>query len=170
MHIVAHYCGNHHRLIDQFVAAEQANKQKIEELYVQLSNADSSPDDNANLSIEKINKDIYALNDEYTLMLDEAWYALMDLEMTLHERIDEANASFAHTIQDMLFEFVENAQLYFVEITEAEGEFSNRLHELISACLNRESASEELHLELRKVRRNNSLRASEQQEHKYGSP
>lgn len=96
---------------------------------------------------------INELSNSFESLIDETWYSLMDLEMTLHERIDEANATFAHTIQDMLYEFVENAQLFFVEITEAESEFSDRLHELVTNYLNKKSSTDNLHPNLKKVQR-----------------
>lgn len=101
--------------------------------------------------ITKLINEIVVQSDNYKALLDETWYTLMDLEMDLHERIDEANGAFEHNIQDMLYEFVENAQLYFVEITEAEAEFSDRLHELISNRLSQQSFGSNLHSELKKV-------------------
>lgn len=85
-------------------------------------------------------------------ILDEIWYKLMDLEMTLHERIDNANATFAHKIQDMLHEFIESAELYFVEISEAEAEFSDRLHELTTNYLSQKSINDDIRPDLKKVR------------------
>lgn len=102
---------------------------------------------------EKINSDIAKLNDDFTSRLDETWYELMDLEMTTHERIDEGNDSFGQTIQDMLHEFVESAQIHFVEIGEAETEFSERLHEFLLNWLSEEAATaEQLDPELKKVK------------------
>lgn len=101
--------------------------------------------------LDQLISEVDKLRNDFTTLLDETWYTLVDFEMDLHERIDEANVAFEHTIQDMLYEFVENAQLYFVEVTEAEAEFSDRLHELISNFLCRQSIESVLHPELKKV-------------------
>lgn len=101
--------------------------------------------------LDQLISEVDKLRNDFTTLLDETWYTLVDFEMDLHERIDEANVAFEHTIQDMLYEFVENAQLYFVEVTEAEAEFSDRLHELISNFLGRQSIESVLHPELKKV-------------------
>lgn len=140
-YILAKYAiTNTYRIVNKFLDSEQANKDSLEQLHEQVSgeNDDELNDDR----IASINQSINAVIDEFTTLLDEAWYNLMDLEMSSHERIEEANASFAHAIQDMLHEFVENAQLHFVEISEAEIEFSDRLHELVSNWLSKRAASD----------------------------
>lgn len=138
------------RLVNPFLETKEINMAKIKELNTQISNEGEKEDANDSIITECYAK-INELTGDFETLIDETWYSLMDLEMTLHERIDESNATFAHTIQDMLYEFVENAQLYFVEITEAESEFSDRLHELVTNYLSKQSSSDDLHPNLKKV-------------------
>lgn len=138
------------RAVNSFLAAEEKNVTKLKEGQTQLTEEYKKYAIDTT-RLEQLVIQVDKLRNEFKTLLDESWYTLVDFEMDLHERIDEANVAFEHTIQDMLYEFVENAQLYFVEITEAEAEFSDRLHEFISNFLGRQSIESVLHPELKKV-------------------
>lgn len=85
-------------------------------------------------------------------LITQTWRSLMDTELSIFERVEEANTKFGHTIMDMLNEFIEAVQSLFVFIRDAEVNFSVSIMEAVSQYItNKAAANEEVPEELQQV-------------------
>lgn len=66
---------------------------------------------------------------EFNKLIEMSWKILMEIEINLFERIQEAIKTFGHNITDMVNEFIEQAQAFFVQIREAENNFCDGIQE-----------------------------------------
>lgn len=68
----------------------------------------------------------------------------MEIEISIFERVEEANIQFGHTINSMLNEFIELAQTFFVQIREAELNFSDSIFGAVSMYITDKAAANDI--------------------------
>lgn len=68
----------------------------------------------------------------------------MEIEISIFERVEEANIQFGHTINSMLNEFIELAQTFFVQIREAELNFSDIIFGAVSMYITDKAAANDI--------------------------
>lgn len=76
----------------------------------------------------------------YEFMIDKTWHTAMESEAQLYESIEDANTQFGHSITEMLNEFIEQAQGLFVQMRDAEGNFSDAIYETVSRYIQEQAA------------------------------
>lgn len=64
-----------------------------------------------------------ALERDYDVAVDEAWFVLMELETSLHERIQETSEKFASNLRQTMDTFMHRARSKFGQIKMACGEY-----------------------------------------------
>lgn len=69
---------------------------------------------------------------EFNEIVDKTWTCLMESEIQLFERIEEANANFGVVLQEMMNEFVEKAQSFFVQLRDSEYSFCDGIQEAVT--------------------------------------
>lgn len=87
-------------------------------------------------------------NEKFDASCDKVWYAIMDTEISLHERSDEAIKSFGRIAKEMMNEFVESAQILFMNLRNICDEYFDKLLECV---LNSSSGTENIPENIRKV-------------------
>lgn len=80
-------------------------------------------------------------DDFYEFMIDKTWHTAMESEAQLYESIEDANTQFGHAITEMLNEFIEQAQGMFVQMRDAEGNFSDAIYETSSRFIQEQAAA-----------------------------
>lgn len=83
------------------------------------------------------------LKRKFDQLVDETWQILMEIEISIFERVEEANIQFGHTINSMLNEFIELARTLFVQIREAELNFSDSILGAVSMYITDKAAANE---------------------------
>lgn len=79
---------------------------------------------------KEVNKE--EISKEFNDFVDKTWTCLMESEIQLFERIEEANANFGIVIQEMMNEFIEKAQAFFVQLRDAEYSFCDSIQEAVT--------------------------------------
>lgn len=103
---------------------------------------------------EKLNAPYETLKREFERLIEETSQILMEIEISIFERVDEANTQFGHTINSMLNEFIESAQTLFVRIRDAELNFSKSILWAVSQYITDKAAAndeENVPMKLREV-------------------
>lgn len=80
---------------------------------------------------EKNGKDIANMLTSFNDQLEKLKKILMEIEIQLYERIEEANGNFEHIIQDFVNEFIELVQSQFVLLRDEETNFNESLLEAV---------------------------------------
>lgn len=80
---------------------------------------------------EKFELELNTINTEFTQLLTTLKKELMEIEIQLYERVEEAISNFEHVIQDLTNEFIEMAQAQFVLLRDAENSFNEILSETV---------------------------------------
>lgn len=70
-----------------------------------------------------------SFDQKYGETIDNVWFILMEIETTLHERIEETNAKFAEKIKTMLNDFLKKVEIIFDQIKTVCVEFFKMLNE-----------------------------------------
>lgn len=78
---------------------------------------------------------------DFNSMSDNTWQAVMEMEIQLFENIEDANTQFGLVIMEMLNEFIEQSQAMFVQMREAEGNFSDSVYETVSRFITQKAAA-----------------------------
>lgn len=91
--------------------------------------------DNNDLNLDQYSDLVDLLSDEYNELIHQTWKALMKLEMTLYEQLEEAVQTFDHTLTEMVNTFVENAQGYFTQMRSLEQTYMENIAEIANRFL-----------------------------------
>lgn len=100
--------------------------------------------DKDSTNLDKQINETLQIDQQFISIVDGIWYSLMEIEISLHERIEEANSSFGDTIQDMVNDFIENAQSLFAQVRDAGIEYFDGLQEIVLNFLTIKSASNDV--------------------------
>lgn len=91
---------------------------------------------NDDVSVEDENTDITneynIIKSNFQSLADKTWHELMHSEIKLFECIEIANLDFKQVIDALLNEFIEYAQAIFVQMRNAEINFSGAMHETVA--------------------------------------
>lgn len=82
-------------------------------------------------NFEKQEKEISNVVKSFNDQLEKLKKTLMEIEIQLYERIEEANGNFEHIIQDFVNEFIELVQSQFVLLRDEEVNFNESLAEAV---------------------------------------
>lgn len=91
-----------------------------------------------------IDNDLRAEEAAFNTISDETWQTVMEMEIQLFENIEEANTQFGLVIMEMLNEFIEQSQSMFVQMRDAEGNFSDSVYETVSRFITQKAAASEV--------------------------
>lgn len=80
---------------------------------------------------EKNEKEISNMLTSFNDQLEKLKKTLMEIEIQLYERVEEANGNFEHIIQDFVNEFIELVQSQFVLLRDEETNFNESLSEAV---------------------------------------
>lgn len=72
------------------------------------------------------------IKENFVSLIDQTWHDLMHSEIKLFECIETANSDFSKVIDGLLTEFIEQAQAIFVQMRNAEINFSGGLYETVA--------------------------------------
>ncbi|XP_034473858.1 dynein regulatory complex subunit 3 [Drosophila innubila] len=75
------------------------------------------------------------LNEQFEETLHEMWHSLMAQELHLHEAVEESTFNFDRRISRLMSSFVEEAQLYFLQLREICQHFSHNMIEAVSCFI-----------------------------------
>lgn len=78
------------------------------------------------------NEEYQEISKEFNDFIDKTWTCLMESEIQLFERIEEANANFGVVVQEMMNEFIEKAQAFFVQLRDSEYSFCDSIQEAVT--------------------------------------
>lgn len=137
------------RLINDFLA-NRANLFAITRDHFHKMN-----EDDAQIDEEEWKLELDIINKDFDTMTNQTWHIVMEKEIQIFENVEEANTQFGLVIMEMLNEFIEHAQTLFVQIRDAEGNFSDAIYETVSRFITEKGAAGEIDLipeELKEVR------------------
>lgn len=112
-------------------------------------------EDDAQIDEEEWKLELDIINKDFDTMTNQTWHIVMEKEIQIFENVEEANTQFGLVIMEMLNEFIEHAQTLFVQIRDAEGNFSDAIYETVSRFITEKGAAGEIDLipeELKEVR------------------
>lgn len=139
-------------MIDEFLAKQALMFADTKELLRTLSSDDVNDEGTIGAAETRLD----SIRADFFEMVDESWHAVMDMEIQLYENVEDANVQFGLVITEMLNEFIEQSQTMFVQMRDAEGNFSDALFEIVSRFIAQKSSAgdvEAIPEELREVRR-----------------
>ncbi|BFF93917.1 dynein regulatory complex subunit 3 [Drosophila madeirensis] len=84
------------------------------------------------------------LNRQFDDALSEMWQSLMSQELHLHEAVEESTRNFHHKISQLMAGFVEQAQVFFLQLRDVSGHFADNMTEMVTQFLATKLARQEL--------------------------
>lgn len=133
------FCGSFYRLINHFLAQRDETFEATKAIY-RILDEESTPLNEAEL--ENLEAELQKRREDfYECMIDKTWQTAMEAEAQTYESIEDANTQFGHSITEMLNEFIEQAQGFFVQMRDAEGNFSDSVYETASRFIQEQAAA-----------------------------
>lgn len=100
---------------------------------------------------QEIMQQIELYNEKFNDACDKVWYAVMDTEISLHERSDESIESFSQVARGLMNEFVEYAQILLMNLRNICDEYFDKLLKCILEYLHSRSSVEDIPENISKV-------------------
>ncbi|KAJ6649517.1 Dynein regulatory complex subunit 3 [Pseudolycoriella hygida] len=114
-------------IVEKFLESTKVIFDEVKVILSQLNNDDVSVDDE-NGAINEYD----TIRSSFHFLADKLWHNLMASEMKLFECIETAISDFKQVVDALLNEFIEYAQAIFVQMRNAEINFSGALHETVA--------------------------------------
>ena len=114
-----------------FLSKQDEFRSKTKELLAKIAEKISISAGDANELPKDQMDELSSLEQGFYGKVDDIWYLLMEMEVSLHERAEEAINSFDGTIQGILNGFLEKIHSVFDEIREMDNSFSKSLLDIV---------------------------------------
>ncbi|EDW28450.1 GL19199 [Drosophila persimilis] len=84
------------------------------------------------------------LNGQFDDALNEMWQSLMSQELHLHEAVEESTLNFHRKISQLMASFVEQAQVFFLQLRDVCGHFADNMTDIVTQFLSDKLSRQEL--------------------------
>ncbi|XP_022220110.1 dynein regulatory complex subunit 3 isoform X2 [Drosophila obscura] len=116
----------------------QYKDRTFEELSSKLRELDESEDGSEEFS------QVDTLNRQFDDALNEMWQSLMSQELHLHEAVEESTRNFHRKISQLMAGFVEQAQVFFLQLRDVCSHFADNMTEIVTQFLSTKLARQEI--------------------------
>lgn len=128
------------RIIDEFLENKTAMFADTTDHYHNTNDGDAA----IAFDEEAWKEEMDNIRKEFDSVTNKTWHTVMENEIQLFEIVEEANTQFGLVILELLNEFIEQAQTYFVQIREAEGNFSDAILDTVSRFITEKGQAGEI--------------------------
>ncbi|XP_060653207.1 dynein regulatory complex subunit 3 [Drosophila nasuta] len=93
------------------------------------------------------------INEQFEDTLHDMWHSLMAQELHLHEAVEESTLNFERRISRLMSRFVEEAQVFFLQLRDVCQHFSHNMTDTVSRYLSNKLAQQDLESVPKELRR-----------------